>query len=134
LAAWLIAAMTAEFNDQVISIALPDVSGALGISHDSQTWIESLYLSAEIIGMAISPWLLTTFTLRRWTLVAIALCGTSSVLIPFSPNIQAIYSVRLLRGLAGGLIIPLLMATAFRVLTPNIRLYGLAVYALTARR
>jgi MFS transporter, DHA2 family, multidrug resistance protein len=128
----LIAAVTSEFNDQVMAIALPDVGGALGISHDSQTWIESLYVSAEIIGMAISPWLLTTFTLRRWTIFAIALCGTSSVLIPFSPNIEAVYVLRLLQGLAGGLIIPLLMTTALRVLTPNIRLYGLAVYALTA--
>lgn len=40
--------------------------------------------------------------------------------------------MRLLQGFSGGLIIPLLMTTAFRVLTPNIRLYGLAVYALTA--
>jgi MFS transporter, DHA2 family, multidrug resistance protein len=128
----LIAAMTSEFNDQVTAIALADVRGALGISHDSGTWIESLYVSAEIIGMAISPWLLMTFTLRRWTLFAIALCGASSVLIPFSPNIEAIYALRLLQGLAGGLIIPLLMTTAFRILTPNIRLYGLAVYALTA--
>jgi MFS transporter, DHA2 family, multidrug resistance protein len=128
----LIAAMTSEFNDQVTSVALIDVRGALGISHDSGTWIESLYVSAEIIGMAISPWLLMTFTLRRWTLFAIALCGASSVLIPFSPNIEAIYALRLLQGLAGGLIIPLVMATAFRILTPKIRLYGLAVYALTA--
>src|SRR6201993_91786 len=128
----LIAAMTSEFNDQVTSIALVDVRGALGISHDPGTWIESLYVSAEIIGMAISPWLLMTFTLRRWTLFAIALCGASSVLIPFSPNIGAIYALRLLQGLAGGMIIPLLMTTAFRVLTPSIRLYGLAVYALTA--
>ena len=128
----LIAAMTSEFNDQVTSIALTDVSGALGISHDSGTWIESLYVSAEIIGMAISPWLLITFTLRRWTLFSIALCGASSVLIPFSPNIEAIYALRLIQGLAGGLIIPLLMTTALRILTPNIRLYGLAVYALTA--
>src|SRR3981189_3232985 len=128
----LIAAMTSEFNDQVTSIALTDVRGALGIGHDSGTWIESLYVSAEIIGMAISPWLLMTFTLRRWTLFAIVLCGTSSVPIPFSPNIEAIYALRLLQGLAGGLIIPLLMTTAFRVLTPEIRLYGLAVYALTA--
>jgi DHA2 family multidrug resistance protein len=29
-------------------------------------------VSAEIIGMAISPWLLMTFTLRRCTLFAIA--------------------------------------------------------------
>jgi MFS transporter, DHA2 family, multidrug resistance protein len=128
----LIAAMTSEFNDQVTSIALTDVRGALGIGHDAGTWIDSLYVSAEIIGMAISPWLLMTFTLRRWTLFAIALCGISSVLIPFSPNIEAIYALRLLQGLAGGLIIPLLMTTALRVLTPNIRLYGLAVYALTA--
>src|SRR6266850_843809 len=124
--------MTSEFNDQVTSIALTDIRGALGISHDAGTWIESLYVSAEIIGMAISPWLLITFTLRRWTLFAIALCGVSSVLIPFSPNIEAIYTLRLLQGLAGGMIIPLLMTTAFRVLTPDIRLYGLAVYALTA--
>src|SRR6202162_3067594 len=128
----LIAAMTSEFNDQVTSIALTDIRGALGISHDSGTWIESLYVSAEIVGMATTPWLLMTFTLRRWTLFAIALCGASSVLIPFSPNIEAIYVLRMLQGLAGGLIIPLLMATAFRVLPPNIRLYGLAVYALTA--
>src|SRR6202795_3189624 len=128
----LIAAITSEFNDQVTSVALSDVRGALGISHDAGTWIESLYVSAEIIGMAISPWLLVTFTLRRWTLFAVALCGVSSVLIPFSPNIGAIYALRLLQGLAGGLIIPLLMTTAFRVLTPKIRLYGLAVYALTA--
>jgi MFS transporter, DHA2 family, multidrug resistance protein len=128
----LIAAVASEFNDQVTSIALTDIRGALGISHDPGTWIESLYVSAEIVGMAISPWLLMTFTLRRWTLFAIALCGASSVLIPFSPNIEAIYALRLLQGLAGGMIIPLLMTTAFRVLTPDIRLYGLAVYALTA--
>jgi MFS transporter, DHA2 family, multidrug resistance protein len=132
LAGVLIAAMASEFNDQVTAIALIDVRGALGIGHDSGTWIESLYVWAEIVGMAISPWLAMTFTLRRWTLFAIALCGASDILIPFSPNVEAIYALRLLQGLAGGLIIPLLMTTAFRVLTPSIRLYGLAVYALTA--
>src|SRR5580693_3359778 len=128
----LIAAMTSEFNDQVTALALIDVRGALGISHDSGTWIESLYVWAEIVGMAISPWLAMTFTLRRWTLFAIALCGASGVPIPFSPNIETIYALRLVQGLAGGLIIPLLMTTALRALTPITRLYGLAVYALTA--
>jgi DHA2 family multidrug resistance protein len=128
----LIAAMTAEFNDQVTSIALVDVRGAFGISYDPGTWIQSLYVSAEIIGMAISPWQLVTFTLRRWTLFSIALCGVSSVLIPFSPNIEAIYTLRLLQGFSEGLIIPLLMTTALRALAPQSRLYGLAVYALSA--
>ena len=39
----LIAAMTAELNDVVTSIALVDVRGAFGISYDPGTWIQSLY-------------------------------------------------------------------------------------------
>jgi MFS transporter, DHA2 family, multidrug resistance protein len=133
LAGILIAAMTSEFNDQVTSLALVDIRGALGISYDPGTWIQNLYVSAEIVGMTLSPWLLTTFTLRHWTLFSIALCGVASILIPFSPNIGCIYALRLLQGFAGGLIIPLLMVTALRALkNPSVRLYGLAFYALSA--
>jgi MFS transporter, DHA2 family, multidrug resistance protein len=128
----LLAAIMSEFNDQVIAIALADIRGALGISYDPGTWIQSLYVSAQIIGLAISPTLLMIFTLRRLMLFAIALCGASSVLIPFSSNIEAIYALRLLQGLAGGLIIPLVMGTAVRFHAPNVRLFGLAIYALTS--
>ncbi len=129
----LLATMASEFNDQVTAIALVDVRGGFSISRDPGTWIQSLYVSAEIVGMAVSPWMLVTFSLRRWTLFSIALCGVSSALIPFSPNIEAIYALRLAQGFAGGLLIPLLMTTALRVFSnPNLRLYGLAVYALTA--
>jgi DHA2 family multidrug resistance protein len=38
----------------------------------------------------------------------------------------------MIQGFAGGLTIPLLMTTALMVLPPPIRLYGLAVYGLTA--
>jgi hypothetical protein len=71
-----------------------DVRGVFGISYDPGTWIQSLCVWAEIIGMAISPWQLVTFTLKRWTLFSIALCDVSSVLIPFSPNIEAALCIR----------------------------------------
>jgi MFS transporter, DHA2 family, multidrug resistance protein len=133
LAGILLASMVSEFNDQVTSIALIDIRGVLGISYDPGTWIQSLYVSAEIVGMTLSPWLFATFTLRRWTLFSIALCGVASALIPFSPNIESIYTLRLLQGFAGGLILPLLMVTALGALKdPKVRIYGLAFYALTA--
>jgi DHA2 family multidrug resistance protein len=34
----LVAAITSEFNDQVTSVALSDVRGALGIGHDAGPW------------------------------------------------------------------------------------------------
>ena len=128
----LVTAMASEFNDQVTTIAIADVRGGLEIGIDTGTWVSSLYDSAQIVGMATSPWLLLTFTLRRFALFVVALCCVSSVLVPFSPNIAAIYAFRLLQGYAGGLAIPLLLTSALRVLTPDIKLYGLAVYALTA--
>jgi MFS transporter, DHA2 family, multidrug resistance protein len=128
----LIGAIAAELNDQVTSIALVDARGAVGNSYDPGSWIQSLYSSAQIVGFVLSPWQLVTFTLRRWTLFSIALCGVSSVPIPFSPNIEAIYALRLLQGLSSGLLTPLLMVTALRALDPKHRLYGLALCALTS--
>ena len=128
----LLAALNAEFNELVMATALVDVRGALGISHDPGVWIESLYASGVAFGMALAPWLAVTFTLRRFALFTIAFVCCTTLLIPFAPNLSVLLGLRLLQGLGGGFTIPLLMTTALRVLAPPIRLYGLAVYALTA--
>jgi DHA2 family multidrug resistance protein len=128
----IVAAIGAEFNDQVAAIANGDITGGLGLSHDPATWFNSLYVSAEVFGMAMSPFLLLTFSLRLFSLFVVLLNASSSVLIPYSPDPSALYVLRIMQGLSGGLTIPLLMTTALRVLQPAIRLYGLAVYALTA--
>ena len=127
----LIAALSAEFNELVMATALVDVRGALGISHDPGLWIESLYSSGLAIGMAFAPWNAMTFTLRRFALFTIGLACLATILIPLAPNVEALLVLRVVQGLSSGFTIPLLMTTALRVLPPPIRLYCLAVYALT---
>jgi len=128
----LIAAVLAGLNSQVTALALTDVRGGLGISSDPGTWLESLYISSEAVGMVLSAWLLVTFSLRRFTLFVIAFNCLATVLIPLAADIDLLYTLRSAQGLAGGLTIPLLMTAALRITSPSIRLYGLAVYALTA--
>lgn len=65
LAGVIVLAMTTELNEQVSSQSLPDILGGLGLSHDAGTWFNSLYLSAEIFGMSLAPWLALTFVVRR---------------------------------------------------------------------
>lgn len=132
LAGVLIAVMGSDLNDQLTGVALVDIRGALGVSYDAGTWLDSVYTSAQPLGMAISAWFMVTFSLRPWAMFVIALIGLTSLLIPFSPNEECLLTLRALQGLAGGLMTPLLMSTALMVLPPPIRLYGLAVYALTA--
>ncbi|MCQ8240742.1 MFS transporter [Rhizosaccharibacter radicis] len=132
LAGVVIAAMSTELNDAVSGIILNDILGGLGISHDPGTWVESLYITGEVVGMSCSPWFAITFGLRRWTLFVICFACVTTLLIPTTANLTLLYVLRVLQGLSGGLTIPLLMTTALRALPPPIRLYGLAAYALTA--
>ena len=124
--------MSVELNDAVTAALLPNIAGGLGFGHDPGTWFTSLYDSAEIVGMAVSPWFFVTFTLRRWALAVVGLSCASTLLIPTTSNLSLLYGLRTLQGLSEGLTIPLLMTTALRVLSPEIRLYGLAAYSLSA--
>jgi DHA2 family multidrug resistance protein len=128
----LIATMTVGFNDGVVSIALADVMGGLGLSRDQATWLPTLYVTGEVVGMSVAPQLGVAFSLRRFALFAIAMSLVPSLLMPFSVNAEMLLALRIWQGLAAGLTIPLLMTTALRVLGPEIRLYGLAAYALSA--
>jgi MFS transporter, DHA2 family, multidrug resistance protein len=126
-----VAAISADLNEYVSAAALVDVRGALGIGTDPGRWIDSLYITGVALGMPFAPWNAVTFTLRRFTLFAIGFGCTATALLAVAPNLDAILALRLIQGLSSGLTIPLLMTTALRVLAPSIRLYGLALYALT---
>ncbi len=128
----LLAALAAEFNDGVTTSALQDILGGLGISHDPGTWIESLYASGQVIGMSVATFWAVTFSIRRFAIFAVTLCGITTLLIPFADNLIWIYVWRTIEGVSAGFIIPLLLTIALRTLPPAIRLYGLAGYALTA--
>lgn len=132
LAGVIILAMTSELNDQVSTVAAPDIFGALGISHDPGTWFISLFHSAQIIGMGLSQWLALTFSMRRFSFFVTFLSVSAAALIPFLTDFYVILSLRIIGGLASGFAIPMLITMALRVLSPHIRLYGLAAYALTA--
>ncbi|MBW4025019.1 MAG: MFS transporter [Proteobacteria bacterium] len=128
----IIAAAAVDFNDQVTSVALAEVTGNLGISHDPATWFTTVYVTAEVVGMALSPWMMITFTIRQFMLFTLLLNGVSSGLIPFTHPAAGLYILRTLQGLAEGFTIPMLFTAALRVLAPEIRLYGFAIYAFTA--
>ncbi len=132
LAGVIVAALNVELNQAVSGLALPDISGNLGLSHDAGTWFTSLYTSAEVVGMSMAAWWAVTMSLRRFVLFAIALACVTTVLVPLSGNLTYLYTLRVLQGLSTGFTIPLLITIALRVLGPPVRLYGLAAYALTA--
>lgn len=128
----LLAALTSGINDRVTETALADILGIFGLGHDQGTWISTAYAAAEVSAMLLSPWLAVTFSIRRFAVVMTFAFTVLGILIPYAPNFESLITLRVLQGLAGGALPPLLMTVALRFLPWHIKLYGLSAYALTA--
>lgn len=128
----LLASLLAILNEQVTAFAMTDIQGALSIGHDDGTWLTTLFEAANVTTMVFAPWFGITFTLKRFTIGAVLATMLFGVLCPLAPNLPALYALRVLQGIAGGCLPPMLIIVALRYLPPKIKLYGLAGYALTA--
>jgi DHA2 family multidrug resistance protein len=128
----LLASLSAILNQQVTAQAMTDIRGALSIGHDDGSWLTVLFEAANVSAMVFAPWFGVTFTLKRFAIGAMLATMLFGVLCPLAPNLPALYTLRVLQGISGGCLPPMLIIVALRYLPPKIKLYGLAGYALTA--
>ncbi|QBR03199.1 MFS transporter [Paraburkholderia pallida] len=132
LVGMLLASLLAILNEQVTAQAMADIQGAFSIGHDDGTWLTALFEAANVATMVFAPWFGITFTLKRFTIGAVIATMIFGFLCPFAPNLFALDGLRVLQGMAGGCLPPMLIIVALRYLPPKVKLYGLAGYALTA--
>lgn len=128
----LIVALISGINDRVTDISMADIRGIYGLGHDGASWLSSVYAAAEVSAMLLSPWLAVTFSLRRFAIVSTMAFTFLALLFPLVTTLHGLIIMRILQGLAGGFLPPLLMTAALRFLPWNAKLYGLSAYALTA--
>ena len=127
-----IAAMMAGMNNRVGALALADLRGAGGFGFDDASWLATSYNAGELIAMPFAAWFAITLSLRRFELWMLATCAVLAALLPFIRDLDVLLAVRFVQGVASGTTIPLLMMAALKFLPPPVRLYGLALYAMTA--
>nr|WP_314545479.1 MFS transporter [uncultured Massilia sp.] len=127
-----VAAMMSGLNSRIGGLALTDIRTAFGMGVDDGSWITSLYGAFELAAMPFSAWFAITFSFRRYHMAVVATFAVLGMLTPFAPNVGTLLVLRCLQGFFGGLLIPVLMAAALRFFPLPIRLYGLALYAMTA--
>lgn len=102
MAGVLLAVVIAQLNDHVTEIAMADVRGAMGISYDDASWLSTLYQVTQVTAMMFAPWCATTFSLRRFTIGAVAVFAVLGLIFPFAPSTAALFTLRALQGFAGG--------------------------------
>jgi MFS transporter, DHA2 family, multidrug resistance protein len=98
---------------QVVVTSLPVIEDALKIGADQMSWIQTSYLIAEVIAIPLTGLLMRVFTMR-WLLVASLVTFTvASLGCAGSGGFADLLLWRVLQGIAGGLLIPLVFSSIF---------------------
>ncbi|GAA3682649.1 MULTISPECIES: MFS transporter [Acetobacter] len=128
----LLAVHVAGFNEHVTDIGLSDIRGAMHIGHDEGTWLIAIYEAFNIAAMAFTPWFYTTFSIYRFSIFVTAVLALLSIPAPFMPDVTSLCILRAFQGLSGGCLPPVLMTVMLKYLPPQLRVFGIGGYAMSA--
>lgn len=127
-----VAAMMAGLNNRVGALGLADVRGVLGFGADDASWLTTSYTVGELVATPFATWFAITLSVRRFHRLMVTICALIAAVLPFVHDLNLLIGLRFLQGMSSGALIPILMMAALKFLPPNIRLHGLALYAMTA--
>ena len=104
---------------QIVATSLPTIQQALGISTDQMIWVQTAYLTAEIVAIPLTGY----FTARlgmRWLFVsAICVFTLASFGCGQSETFETLIAWRIVQGFAGGTLIPAVFSAVFLLFPPR---------------
>jgi DHA2 family multidrug resistance protein len=109
---------------QVVATSLPAIRSALGIRPDEMSWVQTAYLTAEVIAIPLTGFLTRVLSMRWLFVAAVGTFTAASIGCAGSGSFGALIGWRILQGFSGGTLIPAVFSAVF-LLFP-IRSQGLA--------
>ena len=103
---------------QIVATALPTMQATLDIAPSAMSWIQTAYLTAEVIAIPLTAPLTGILSLRWLFVVAVGLFTLASIGCAASGGFPSLIAFRVLQGFAGGALIPAVFTAVF-VLFPN---------------
>ena len=109
---------------QIVTTSLPAIRAALGIAPEQMVWIQTAYLTAEIVAIPLTGYLTRLMGMRWLFVTAISVFTLASAACAASNGFAPLIAARIVQGFAGGTLIPAVFSAVF-LLFPE-RQQGLA--------
>lgn len=103
----MIGNIAATLSATIVNVAIPDLSHYFTLGQERAQWVSTSFMLAMTLSMLTTPWLLQRFGLRRTYTGAVSLLLLGGVVGGFSVNYPMLLSMRVLEGLAAGVMQPI---------------------------
>lgn len=108
-------------NMFIATVSYPALAAELHADIGTLAWVGTAYMLGLSVVIPLAPWLAARCGERRLLLAALLLFAVAAGLAGAASSIGWLLGWRLLQGLAGGLLIPVAQAAAYRQCTPEQR-------------
>jgi DHA2 family multidrug resistance protein len=103
----MLATIMQVLDTTIANVALPSMTGDLGASRDTITWVLTSYIVAAAIMTPVTGWLSDRFGRRELFLTTIVGFTVTSMACGLSWNLESMVLFRMLQGLFGAAIVPM---------------------------
>ncbi|WP_415774723.1 MFS transporter, partial [Paraburkholderia sp. J11-2] len=94
-------------DSSIANVAIPTLSGNLGVSVDEGTWVITLFAAANAVAIPLTGWLTQRVGQVRLFVWAILLFVASSAACGLAPNLALLLVARVVQGAVAGPLVPL---------------------------
>ncbi|HWT39457.1 MAG TPA: DHA2 family efflux MFS transporter permease subunit [Paraburkholderia sp.] len=119
-------------DSSIANVAIPTISGNLGVSVDEGTWVITLFSAANAVAIPLTGWLTQRVGQIKLFVLSILLFVFSSWLCGVAPNLIVLLAARVLQGLVAGPLTPLSQAILLASYPKEKSSTALSLWAMTA--
>lgn len=119
-------------DSSIANVAIPTISGNLGVSVDEGTWVITLFAAANAISIPLTGWLSQRLGQVRLFVMAILLFSFASWLCGIASSLPILLAARVLQGVAAGPLVPLSQALLLSTFPKQKSSSALSLWAMTA--
>src|SRR5947209_4779526 len=108
-------------DSTIVNVAIPQMQHAFGADIQAVQWVVTIYMLTQAAVIPTAPYLTARFGGKRayvWTLTAFLL---GSVLCGFAWDLPSLVLFRLIQGIGGGILLPLVMTLLYQAFPPEER-------------
>ncbi|SKC65773.1 drug resistance transporter, EmrB/QacA subfamily [Burkholderia sp. CF099] len=118
-------------DTSIANVAVPTISGSLGVATSEGTWVISSYSVASAIAVPLTGWLARRVGEVRLFTLSVLLFTIASAACGFAHNFESLIAFRLLQGLVSGPMVPLSQTILMRSYPLEKRGLALGLWAMT---
>src|SRR3954471_19966527 len=118
----IIGQFMAMLDIQIVASSLTQIQSGISASADEISWVQTIYLLAEVVIMPLTAYLTKMWGTRVFYVVAVIGFTATSAAVGLSSSVPMMIGFRALQGLFAGAMIPPVFATAMTIFPPERRL------------